>query len=77
MSIEPYTDCCALLSRNPRTRSRPEELQRLEAQLMPGYDAMIEATLADAVCLEFDCGELVETRTGEHVFAHRRRANGN
>jgi len=69
-SVESHKDSRARLSRNPRTRSRPAELARLEAELMPNYDTMIQATLSDAVCLQFACGELVETRTGEAALGN-------
>lgn len=58
-SIQPYKDCCALLSQNPQTKSRHHRVSRLEARSLPNYQALVEATLADAVCLEFDCGERV------------------
>lgn len=61
LSIQPYKDCCALLSENPRTRSRHQELEKLEAQYMPDYERLIEDTLAEMVTLQFDSGELVET----------------
>jgi len=59
LSIQPYKDCCALLSENPRTRSTPELLERLEAEYMPNMDELLEQTLAEQVCLEFEVGELV------------------
>ncbi len=59
LSIQPYKDCCALLSDNPRTRSRHAHLEELEREAFGNYEELIERTLADAVCLEFDCGELV------------------
>lgn len=54
ISIEPYKDCCALISRHPKTRSVHERLQHLEALAFPDYERLIEHTLADAICLE--CG---------------------
>src|SRR5699024_967974 len=38
LSTEPYKDCCALLSHRPRTKSHPEQLERLEARLFPNYE---------------------------------------
>lgn len=58
ISIEPYKDCCALIARHPKTKSRPERLARLEAELLPAYDQLIDRTLADMVCLEYCYGEL-------------------
>lgn len=55
-SIEPYKDCCALLSRQPQTRSDNARLERLEARYLPAYDDLVERTLADDLRLEFRCG---------------------
>ena len=52
LSLEPYKDCCALIARHPKTRSRPEKLQELEARMFPDYEMLIEQTLAEAICLE-------------------------
>lgn len=57
LSIQPYKDCCALLSDNPRTRSDVATLQGIEAELMPNMEGLIEQTLAEQVCLRFECGE--------------------
>jgi thiamine biosynthesis protein ThiI len=59
LSIQPYKDCCALLSENPRTRSSADVLERMEAEFMPDMDKLLEQTLAEQVCLQFDGGELV------------------
>lgn len=50
-SVQPYKDCCALISQNPRTNSDERVLQELEAQL-PNYPSIVEKTLADMVCLQ-------------------------
>lgn len=59
IAIEPYKDCCALLAPHPRTRSRPQVVARLEAERLPRYEALVEATLADMCELAYDCGERV------------------
>ena len=59
ISIEPYKDCCALIAHSPKTRSRHEHLMELEDRLLPDYAQIIENTLEDMICLEFDCGEMV------------------
>jgi thiazole biosynthesis/tRNA modification protein ThiI len=58
LSIKPYKDCCAILSRHPKTSSEHERITEIEHQLLPGYEKLIADTLADAVMLEFDCGKL-------------------
>jgi len=56
LSIQPYKDCCALLNRHPKTKSNPVELARLEDRLIPNMAELIDATLADTITLEFECG---------------------
>lgn len=58
ISIEPYKDCCALIARHPKTKSRPDRLEQLEAGLLPAYAELVDRTLADMVCLEYRYGEL-------------------
>lgn len=67
LSTEPYKDCCALLSRHPRTKSHPEQLAKLEAQLFPDYEALIERTLAEMQVLTFDAGEMLATDSTPHA----------
>lgn len=56
ISIEPYKDCCALLSQSPRTHSEPDQLAEIEEQRLADYDRLMEATLADLVWRTFECG---------------------
>jgi tRNA uracil 4-sulfurtransferase len=52
ISIQPYKDCCALISGQPRTRSYHDRLLELEARALPDYEELVNKTLADAICLE-------------------------
>jgi tRNA uracil 4-sulfurtransferase len=52
ISIEPYKDCCALITSAPKTRSKHARLAELEARLFPDYEKLIDQTLAEALCLE-------------------------
>lgn len=56
LSIQPYKDCCALLDRQPRTRTLPSNLESLEKRLDLGARSLVDTTLDDAVCLEFAAG---------------------
>lgn len=58
IAIEPYKDCCALIARHPKTRSNHDRLLQLEAELLPGYDEIIDMTLADMVRVDYRFGEL-------------------
>ena len=62
ISTEPYKDCCALIAHNPRTRSTDSRLALMERDLFPDYDQLLRDTFAEALCLEFDCGECVGRR---------------
>lgn len=66
LSIQPYKDCCALVDRRPRTRSRHEDMERLEGGLFDDYEAVIGDSLEDATVLEYECGKLVERAGDAH-----------
>lgn len=51
-SIQPYKDCCAIISRHPRTRSRHATLTELENRLFPDYQKLVDQTLAETICLD-------------------------
>jgi len=59
LSIQPYKDCCALVDRHPRTKSRHEAVSRIESEEFADYERAIEDSLADAVVLDYECGEQV------------------
>lgn len=60
LSLEPYKDCCSIISKHPRTVSTHAELQEIEDDLFDDYKAMIDATLNDAVVLKYKCGKQVD-----------------
>lgn len=60
LSIQPYKDCCALIDRHPRTTSRHEDLSRIESESFVDYEQVIHESLADAVVLEYECGEQIK-----------------
>jgi len=60
LSLEPYKDCCSLISQHPRTVSEHRELEEIEAELFSDYQQLIQDTLDDAICLEYKCGEQVK-----------------
>jgi thiamine biosynthesis protein ThiI len=61
ISIQPYKDCCALIGRHPRTRTQPEAASRLETEMFPDYEQLMEKTFADMVRYDLECGRLVGT----------------
>ncbi|KAB7619643.1 tRNA uracil 4-sulfurtransferase ThiI [Alkalilimnicola sp. S0819] len=58
-SIQPYKDCCALLSGQPKTRSSHEVLERMEREIFPDYPKLIEDTLAEMVTIKYFAGKAV------------------
>jgi len=71
LSIQPYKDCCALISHNPRTRSTPEVLETMEAELFPDYGKLIDTTLEDGVMVHFDSGRVVSEAPLTEVIRRR------
>ncbi|MGV6850631.1 MAG: tRNA uracil 4-sulfurtransferase ThiI, partial [bacterium] len=59
---EPYKDCCALISRKPRTQSQHDKLTGLEERCFPNYAEIIHNTLSEVQQLDFEYGKLVEVR---------------
>lgn len=59
VSREPHKDCCALISKNPRTKSRAYILENIELQHLTDYQSLIADTLNDAIELTFYYGRLV------------------
>ncbi|MCW8870110.1 MAG: tRNA 4-thiouridine(8) synthase ThiI [Proteobacteria bacterium] len=57
---EPHKDCCALISKNPRTKSRSYVLENMEQEHLSDYQSLIDSTLNDAVILTFYFGRLVD-----------------
>jgi thiamine biosynthesis protein ThiI len=57
---EPHKDCCALISKNPRTKSRSYVLDKMEQEHLSDYQSLIDSTLNDAVILTFYFGRLVD-----------------
>jgi thiamine biosynthesis protein ThiI len=65
-SIEPYKDCCALIARNPRTKSDDARLSELEATRIGDYEKLMRDTFDELLRLDYDCGVLIE-RTVEPI----------
>ena len=56
-SIEPYKDCCSLISRHPKTHSDHNELSELEQHVFSDYQKLIDQTLSDSLCIKFEAGK--------------------
>ncbi|MCK4754207.1 MAG: tRNA 4-thiouridine(8) synthase ThiI, partial [Calditrichia bacterium] len=57
LSIQPYKDCCSFFQRNPRTVSDHQELSRMESNLFPDYEKMIDQTIEDMFWLSYSYGK--------------------
>lgn len=55
---EPYKDCCALISKSPRTKSRADILERMETLHLSQYQQLIDDTLAEMTEVVYRFGEL-------------------
>lgn len=65
ISIEKYRDCCAMMARTARTRSRNELLSRIEAEALPEYDRVVEASLGEATVVECRYGKVTGVRPAD------------
>lgn len=69
LSVEPYKDCCSLISTNPEIKSKPHVIQKFEERWIPDYQGLIDRTLDDAYCYDYECGKKVNAypiRSVEH-----------
>ncbi|MCF6300867.1 MAG: tRNA 4-thiouridine(8) synthase ThiI [Proteobacteria bacterium] len=55
---EPYKDCCALISKNPRTKSRHDVLDKMERTHLSEYESLIEETLNETTEVVYNFGKL-------------------
>ena len=62
---EPYKDCCALISKNPKTKSKAEFLEKLELNHLTHYDELMEDTLAEMTQVTYNFGHLEHIKQGE------------
>ena len=56
---EPYKDCCALISKSPRTKSKHAILDKMEREHLSNYEELIQDTLDETTTLVYNFGQLV------------------
>ena len=56
---EPYKDCCALISKSPRTKSKHAILDKMEREHLSNYEELIQDTLDETTTLVYHFGQLV------------------
>ncbi len=54
---EPYKDCCALISNNPKTRTYHDRLQAVEERFFPEYQELVQQTLDERQQLTYIFGQ--------------------
>jgi len=59
LSIQPYKDCCSLISQHPRTKSKHATLSSIENAHLDDYQQLVEDTLTDAVSLVYEGGRRI------------------
>ncbi len=62
---EPYKDCCALISKNPRTKSKADFLEKLELNHLTNYAELMDDTLAEVTQVTYNFGQLEHIKQGE------------
>ncbi len=60
LCVEPYKDCCALISNTPKTKSVHEKLEEMEAKYFPDYHELINATLEDKQVIAYQFGQKID-----------------
>ncbi|MEZ5472536.1 MAG: tRNA uracil 4-sulfurtransferase ThiI [Marinicella sp.] len=61
---EPYKDCCALISKNPRTKSKADLMEKLEVNHLDDYEELIVETLAETTEVAYRYGQLLYKNDG-------------
>jgi len=58
--VEPYKDCCALISSTPKTKSLHEKLEKIETTFFEDYEELIDETLAEKQVIAFQFGQRID-----------------
>jgi thiamine biosynthesis protein ThiI len=58
--VEPYKDCCALISSTPKTKSVHERLEYTENKYFEDYDELIANTLAEKQIIAYQFGKRID-----------------
>lgn len=56
--VEPYKDCCALISNSPRTKSESEKLDYIEERFLDDYEQLITDTLEEKQVIAYQFGKI-------------------
>ncbi len=56
---EPYKDCCALISTNPKTRTYHDRLQAVEERFFPDYEELVQQTLDERQQITYQFGQRI------------------
>lgn len=60
ISLKPYKDCCSILAKRPKLKPRHRYVSYEEQVILPQYGNLIDRTLEDAVCLEYEWGKRID-----------------
>ena len=58
--VEPYKDCCALISNSPKTKSLHEKLNNIENAAFDDYDELVKETLAEMQVVAYQFGNKID-----------------
>lgn len=60
LCVEPYKDCCALISNTPKTKSVHEKLEEMEQKHFEDYDELINDTLEEKQVIAYQFGNRID-----------------
>lgn len=60
LCVEPYKDCCALISNSPKTKSENEKLDYIEARFLEDYEQLITDTLEEKQVIAYQFGKRID-----------------
>jgi thiamine biosynthesis protein ThiI len=58
--VEPYKDCCALISNTPKTKSLHEKLEHIEQRFFENYQQLIDETIDEKQVIAFQFGKRID-----------------
>ncbi len=60
LCVEPYKDCCALISNTPKTKSENEKLDYIEERFLEDYEQLIIDTIEEKQVIAYQFGKRID-----------------
>jgi len=58
--VEPYKDCCALISSSPKTKSESKKLDNIEERFLDDYEQLITDTIKEKQVIAYQFGKRID-----------------